>query len=76
MVAMVTVFNLEKQIMGQFVEYTYKVKLAKFQLPSFRRSAVANKNSLVLPPSPHPRSDRVKKHPDNVRYEGSLRNDH
>ena len=54
MVAMVTVFNLEKQIMCQFVEYTYKVKLAKFQLPSFRRSAVANKNSLVLPPSPPP----------------------
>ena len=32
--------------MCQFVEYTYIVKLAKFQLPSFRRSAVANKNSL------------------------------
>ena len=47
MVAMVTVFNLEKHIMCQFVEYTYKVKLAKFQLPSFRRSAVANKNSPV-----------------------------
>ena len=32
--------------MCQFVEYTYKVKLAKFQLPSFRRSAVANKKAL------------------------------
>ena len=32
--------------MCQFVKYIYKVKLAKFQLPSFRRSAVANKNSL------------------------------
>ena len=31
--------------MCRFVEYTYKVKLAKVQLPSFRRSAVANKNS-------------------------------
>ena len=52
---MVTVFNLEKHIMCQFVEYTYKVKLAKFQLPSFRRSAVANKNSLG-----GSRYDRVK----------------
>ena len=25
--------HLEKHVMCQFVEYTYKVKLAKFQLP-------------------------------------------
>ena len=43
---MVTVFILEKHIRCQFFEYTYKVKLAKFQLPSFRRSAVTNENSL------------------------------
>ena len=57
MVAMVTVLNLEKH-MCQFVENTFKVKLAKFQLPSFRHSAILNKSSLgvgggdrqVLPP--------------------------
>ena len=43
---MVTVFILEKHIRRQFFEYTYKVKLAKFQLPSLRRSAVTNENSL------------------------------
>ena len=43
---MVTVFILEKHIRRQFFEYTYKVKLAKFQLPNFRRSAVTNENSL------------------------------
>ena len=43
---MVTVFILEKHIRRQFFEYTYKVKLANFQLPSFRRSAVTNENSL------------------------------
>ena len=46
MVAMVTVFILEKHIRHIFFEYTYKVKLEKFQLPSFRRSAVTNENSL------------------------------
>ena len=45
-VATVTVFILEKHIRRQFFEYTYKVKLANFQLPSFRRSAVTNENSL------------------------------
>ena len=43
---MVTVFILEKHIRRQLFEYTYKVKLAKFQLPSFSRSAVTNENSL------------------------------
>ena len=46
MVAMVTVFILEKHIRHKFFEYVYKVKLEKFQLPSFRRSAVTNENSL------------------------------
>ena len=50
--AMATVFILEKHIRRQFFEYTYKVKLANFQLRSFRRSAVTNENSLGgnLPP--------------------------
>ena len=43
---MVTVFILEKHIKRKFFEYTYKVKLAKFQLPSFRHSAVTNEKSL------------------------------
>ena len=52
MVAMVIVLILEKHIKCQLFEYTYKVNLAKFQLPSFRRSAVTNENSLGgrLPP--------------------------
>ena len=42
---MVTVFILEKHIRRQFFEYTYKVKLTKFQLLSFTPSAVTNENS-------------------------------
>ena len=46
----VTVFILEKHTRRQFFEYTYKVKLAKFQLSSFRRSAVTDENSQPAPP--------------------------
>ena len=47
--------HFRKHMRSQFFEYTYKVKLAKFQLPRFRRSAVTNENSLggggqILPP--------------------------
>ena len=53
---MAAVFILEKHIRRQFFEYIYKAKLANFQLPSFRRSAVTNENSLggqnLPPPTP------------------------
>ena len=48
-------FRKTYYIRRKFFEYAYKVKLTKFQLPSFRRSAVTNENSLggqALPPPP------------------------
>ena len=68
---MVTVFILEKHIRRQFFEYTYKVKFEKFQLLSFRRSAVTNENGLggMFPFPPPPPETQDNFHKQQYQYE-------